>query len=169
LLHGAFFLYDEIQLHHFKVFMKKLVALLFATLSGAASASGSYDGIYVDFSNPNNYVAVHTSGNTIIATSYGVIPASGIVFSSPLGSVIPTQINTWSLLIGGISGASATVAGRMLYEACNVTMSVAFSGTGAVVTLTGVSNTIIGNTSGVNCAGLWNAWPNGKLYLNKIF
>lgn len=149
--------------------MKKIITAIAALIAGTAMAAGPYDGIYVRLGAANAYVAIHTNGEQLIATAYTIIPASGIHMTSPIGNVMPTQLNTWDLFSGTISGSTGIVTGRSLFEACNMSMSFNFTGTGAVATLTGLSNTLIGNSSGVNCAALWNIVPGNQANYLRVF
>lgn len=156
------------QKKEINVIKRKLVGAALALMASSAMAAGPYDGVYVNAGESGSYLSVHSNNGKVIATLYGIIPASGIVFYSTLGNVYPTQLNTWDLLSGSISGASATLAGQVLYNACNVGMNVNFTGSGANAVITSASQTTVGRSSGMNCAGLLTVYRNG-LTFTKAF
>ncbi len=143
--------------------MKKLIAALAVLASGAAVAAGPSDGVYVNLSAPNSYLSVHTNGDRIIATVYGIIQASGIRIYSALGNVDPTQLNTWDLLqgYGRTDGSLFYVNGQMFYNACTVDITLRFSAGAATAQVNSAVQTVVGRNSGVNCAALPSLFPNG--------
>lgn len=150
------------------VIKRKLAGVALVLMASSVMAAGPYDGVYVNAGESGSYLSVHSNNGKVIATLYGIIPASGIVFYSTLGNVYPTQLNTWDLLSGSINGASATLTGQVLYNACNIGMNVNFAGSGANAVITSASQTAVGRSSGMNCAGLLTAYRNG-LTFTKAF
>ncbi|GAA4425739.1 hypothetical protein [Acidovorax lacteus] len=145
---------------------KTAIAAVIALSATAASASGPYDGIYVDATNSNNYVSVLTNGDRIVVTQYEIIPASNIFFSTQIGTVYPRQVNTWQLLQGNISGNIANLSGQLAFNQCNVRITVNFTGTSFTANTTSASSSGAAYSSTINCAGLFNLNP---LRFNKIF
>lgn len=149
--------------------MKKLIfALCFASLIQAANAAGQFDGVYVNLASSGSYLSIHTNNNKVIATAYGIIPASGIKVSSLIGDVSVRQLNTWDLYQGTISGSVASLSGQVFYNACNVSVTLNLTESGGTVFVTSASNTLVGNSSGVNCSAFLNLVPNG-ISFQKVF
>lgn len=145
-----------------------MACALIGAVYAPAHAAGPYDGIYVNLENSTSYMSVHTNGNTLIGTAYGIIPASGILVTSAIGNVAVRQLNTWDLYQGSISGSTGTMSGQVFYNACNVSVSVNFNSGGATVVFNSSSNTLVGNSSGVNCGVIPTLAPNGVNFL-RIF
>ncbi len=146
--------------------MKKTLFALALAACGHAMAAGPYDGIYADAAAPNSYISVHTNGDRVIATSYEILPASGIVFTSEIGSVMPRQVNVWQLLQGIISGSNASLSGQLMFNQCNVQISASFTGTGLVAYITRSTSSGAGSSSTMNCQALVSSLP---IRFNKIF
>jgi hypothetical protein len=149
--------------------MKKMIAAVLLAASGAAMAAGPYDGVYVNLASSGSYLSVHTNGDRVIATLYGIIPASGIEMYSAIGNVRPTQLNTWDLINGTISGNVAQISGQILFNACTVGLTVTFAGNGSATgRITSAGQTPVGRSSGVDCAALPGVYPNG-IQFSKAF
>lgn len=125
-----------------------------AACAASAMAAGPYDGIYADNSAANSYISVHTNGDQMIVTQYEVLPASGVLFTTPFGSVMPRQINTWQLLQGSLNGNTATLSGQLLFNQCNVRLVATFTTTGLTANITGASSSGAGSSSTVNCPAI---------------
>lgn len=153
--------------HLKKVTIASLVTLVTALPSHAA---GVFDGIYVNLSSGGeSYLSLHTNGQNVVATVYGIIPASGIVMSSILGNIYPRQINTWELYLGTISGSTANLTGQTLYNACHLTIRATFTEGSATAQIIDASNTLVGNASNINCSLYKTAIPGGVLRYTKLF
>lgn len=149
--------------------MKKLIAAALLATSGVAIAAGPYDGVYVNLSSSGSYLSVHTNAERVIATLYGIIPASGIQMQSAIGNVRPTQLNTWDLIGGTISGNVAQISGQVIFNACNVNLTVSFGSNGtATGRITSADQTPVGRSSGVDCGALPGIYPNGMQF-SKAF
>lgn len=144
--------------------MLKKIAALAASLfvAGAAQAAAPSDGIYF---NPatGGYTSVHTNGNQILVIGLNMIPATGVQLTSALGVVQPSQLNTWDLASGTTDGTNATVSGTTLYGACNVTFAITVGGNMATARVLNASQTIIGQQSRINCAGILGS-PTATLF-----
>lgn len=145
--------------------MKKTITVALLGIALSAHAAGPYDGIYQSADGSQEWVSVQTNGNTAIATYYSVIPTTGVVFSSGIGSVVPSQTNVWNLLLGSWSGNTLNVSGQLNYNACAVNATAVFTSTGTTVTITNSQNTATGTRSGVNCSLMNSA----RFQFNKIF
>ena len=145
--------------------MKNTIATALLCIALSAHAGGPYDGIYQRASGSQEWLSVQTNGNAAVTTYYYVIPTSGIVFSSVIGNVTPSQTNVWDLLLGNWNGNTLNVSGQMIYNACAVNATAVVTSTGAAVTITNSQNTATGARSGVNCS-LMN---NSRYQFNKIF
>lgn len=62
--------------------MKKTLFALALAACGHAIAAGPYDGIYVSAANQSEYISVHTNGTQMVVTTYEILPASNILFTS---------------------------------------------------------------------------------------
>lgn len=131
-----------------------LCAAAFAVCAMSAHAAGPYDGIYADSSAANSYISVHTNGDQMIVTQYEIVPASGVLFTTPFGTVTPRQINTWQLLQGTLNGNTATLSGQLLFNQCNVRLLATFSTTGLTANITNASSSGAGTSSTVSCPAI---------------
>lgn len=147
--------------------MKKyLLAMITYGIVTGAMAAGTYDGIYASTEAPNSYISVHTNSNRLIATTYDILPASGVMFNSVIGSVMPRQVNTWQLLNGTINGNVADLSGQLMFNECNVRLTANFDANGLNVYITGSSSSGAGSSSTMNCQALVSPAP---LRFNRIF
>lgn len=147
--------------------MKRTFLAIALAVYGHAQAAGAYDGVYADPATPNHYISVHTSGDRIIATQYQISPASGVTFQTAIGSVIPRQINSWQLLGGTISGASARLSGQLMFNQCNVEVTASFTGSTVDVRINNAASSGAGSSSSIECQALVS--PNLPIRFNKIF
>jgi hypothetical protein len=138
--------------------MKKSLIACAALVCSSVFAAGPFDGIYAR-PGSTSYTSVHTNGSAVVMIGLQTLPTTNIRFSSLIGSITPTSIGNWDVATGVINGNVINAVGTAVLGACNVAYTVVMSGSSAEVTLTGVSNTLIGNQSGVNCQGIWNAGP----------
>lgn len=132
--------------------MKKLIAAALLCASGAAIAAGPLDGIYVNLN--GGFGSVHSNGSSIFVIGLSQVPASGIYFSSVVGTVRPTSVDQWDYASGVINGSVADVSGVTMYGACTFAARITFTAGSAVLQITGAANTLVGNASGVNCRAL---------------
>ncbi|MGB4061875.1 MAG: hypothetical protein WBK26_16850 [Burkholderiaceae bacterium] len=145
--------------------MKKAIAAALLGLALSAHAAGPYDGIYQNADGSQEWVSVQTNGNTAVATYYFVFSTNGVVYSTTIGNVIPSQANAWSLLQGSWNANTLNLSGQLNFNACAVNATAVFTSTGTAVTITNSQNTATGTRSGVNCS-LMN---NTRFQFNKIF
>ncbi|MDH4464449.1 MAG: hypothetical protein QE290_10485 [Acidovorax sp.] len=146
--------------------MKKTLFALAIAACGHAMAAGPYDGIYVNTSNQSEYVSVHTNGNQMVVTTYEILPASNIFFTSNIGTVAPRQVNVWQLLQGTINGNVVGLAGQAVFNQCNIRVTATFGGSDITAVVTSSSSSGAGFSSSINCGALVGGTPTR---FSKIF
>lgn len=145
--------------------MKKTLFALALAACGHAMAAGPYDGIYVSAANQSEYISVHTNGTQMVVTTYEILPASNILFTSNIGNVYPRQVNVWQLLQGTISGNVVGLSGQTLFNQCNIRVTATFNGSDITAVITSSSSSGAGYSSTIHCGAL----AGGTGRFTKIF
>lgn len=115
-------------------------------------ASGVYDGIY-QLGSSQTYWTVQQNGAHLIVGEFTSLPSTGISLTTTSGvTVRPSNLDTWELRSGTISGSTAQLSGNSTYGACLETISAVFDAFGNVRSTTvSMTNTALGTTQAINC------------------
>lgn len=139
--------------------MKKLIfaALVSFAVAPAIAQQRCTSGVYMLAGLTPNFYSVTVSGDSALIVSMGMLPVTGgITVNAPgIGTARPTTLQTWSYAMGQFDGAKYNVAGDTFYGACQWSGTVACNGDGgASVALTSATQSIAGQSWGVNCSAL---------------
>jgi hypothetical protein len=102
--------------------MKKILTAVAAFLACSAFAAGPYDGIYQW--SQGYFLSLHQNGSTMIGTVYWVASQTNPV---GFGALMVSDVDTFDLFNGPISGNKAMLTGTRIFRACDESYDLVFN------------------------------------------